>query len=468
MFLAEKVAERNGIPDLRDRARKAALDDVGLLSNDELRALVLHVEAARASLDAAEGHALAELEARNGCDIDVGLSTAGWLTDRGRVPRAVASSRVRVANKLRRDLPPVDLALGEGRISFDHARVLACAANPRVAEVFAELQDALVDAAEHAPFEVWRREVRGIVELVDQDGGHDPDADLARNQLHANWVGDELHIRGALVGEHALSFRQIVDTATDALWRRYRNDHERCPELAIPARSTLRALALQQLVLQGHAAGQTGPGPAVDITLVIHARPSPDADDQGGAERHDYGDCAGKCAPEPDDCEAGVEGDAKRWMDWVREIEQLGRFGPAGLTTLDGEPLRPAGLTHLLCDPIITRLTLDANGVPLDMSRQVRFATPAQRKALAIRDGGCAFPGCGHPAGWCDAHHIVYWEHDGDTDIANLVLLCRHHHGVIHRRGWNIRADPSGGFTITTPSGQTLHSHPAHAPPVAA
>ena len=77
---------------------------------------------------------------------------------------------------------------------------------------------------------------------------------------------------------------------------------------------------------------------------------------------------------------------------------------------------------------------------------------------LAIRDRGCVFPGCGAPPSWCDAHHIVDWDHHGDTDLSNLVLLCRHHHGVTHRHGWTLTADPDGDLTWTTPTGRTLHS----------
>ena len=85
---------------------------------------------------------------------------------------------MRVANKLRRDLDGVDRALGEGRISFDHARVLTGAANPRVADAIAGVQDDLVRSAEGSPFGAWQRGVAELVELADQDGGHDPADDI--------------------------------------------------------------------------------------------------------------------------------------------------------------------------------------------------------------------------------------------------------------------------------------------------
>jgi hypothetical protein len=187
-------------------------------------------------LDAVEGHCLAELEARDACDVDLGQSTVSWLTWEGHLPRRVAAGRVRVANKLRRELDGVDVALGDGRISFEHARVLADAANPRVAAQIAMVQDDLVASVQSSPFGAWQRGVAELVELADQDGGHDPQQDLARNRLHADRVGDTVEIRGQLVGEAALSFAQALDQATDALFLRYKADHDACPDIVIPAR----------------------------------------------------------------------------------------------------------------------------------------------------------------------------------------------------------------------------------------
>jgi hypothetical protein len=42
----------------------------------------------------------------------------------------------------------------------------------------------------------------------------------------------------------------------------------------------------------------------------------------------------------------------------------------------------------------------------------------------------------------CDAHHVVHWADGGGTDLANLVLLCRAHHRVIHTTGWEVRISP--------------------------
>ncbi|NHF63316.1 DUF222 domain-containing protein [Microcella pacifica] len=94
-------------------------------------------------------------------------------------------------------------------------------------------------------------------------------------------------------------------------------------------------------------------------------------------------------------------------------------------------------------------LTVDGHpdnaGQPLNLGRERRLFSRAQRLALAARDGGCRWPDCERPPSWCEAHHIEHWHRDrGKTDIAVGLLLCRHHHLLAHNNGWEIeRAGPS-------------------------
>ena len=37
-----------------------------------------------------------------------------------------------------------------------------------------------------------------------------------------------------------------------------------------------------------------------------------------------------------------------------------------------------------------------------------------------MRDGGCIWPGCDRPAGFCDAQHVTPWQQGGETKLANL------------------------------------------------
>lgn len=67
--------------------------------------------------------------------------------------------------------------------------------------------------------------------------------------------------------------------------------------------------------------------------------------------------------------------------------------------------MRGETVRRLACDAKISRLIVGPDSQPLDVGRSQRTATPAQRKALRIRDRGCRFPGCDRPAEWTDVHH---------------------------------------------------------------
>ena len=72
-----------------------------------------------------------------------------------------------------------------------------------------------------------------------------------------------------------------------------------------------------------------------------------------------------------------------------------------------------------------------------------RYATKAQRAALAVRDGnGCIHPGCIVPAHRCIAHHVRPWAAGGPTDLPNLVLVCCYHHRRIHHGRLHITQTP--------------------------
>ncbi len=109
-------------------------------------------------------------------------------------------------------------------------------------------------------------------------------------------------------------------------------------------------------------------------------------------------------------------------------VDTLGFTGPITAST--------AALVS--CDSTLTTVTVDGAGAPLDVGRAERLFTPVIRKGLAVRDGGCAHPGCGRPVSWCDAHHIQPWSSGGGTSLDNGVLLCRLHHTAIHHGGWQV------------------------------
>lgn len=371
-----------------------------VLSDDALASGTLVLEEARRFLDAAELMWLAELDRRGVTEAEFGQRSAAWLAHEANLPRAVATARVTTARKVTGELAGVGDALREGSIGFDHARVLADVANPRNTDGLAGVTGELCDAARLASFSRWQAEVRGLAAQLDADGGHDPAGDLPEPRLRARRVGDVTVVDGQLVGDGAHIAESALDQIADELFRRYARDAE-VTGVAVPRRCQLLAEAFVELCRRGLAVDVGGTrAPRTEATVVINAA-------------------------EP-------------------------------LLITDGSGLELADTTVLMCDPVLQPIITTFDGLPLALGRDQRFATPAQRRAVNQRDGGCVFPGCELPAAWTDTHHIDEWGNDGHSDVERMCGLCRFHHRVAHRPGWHIDIDPDGWTRWTRPDGHAF------------
>lgn len=119
--------------------------------------------------------------------------------------------------------------------------------------------------------------------------------------------------------------------------------------------------------------------------------------------------------------------DSGRGVGWLDDVE---------------ESVSVATIRELACDAGYRHLVIDDAGQPLYEGRLKRYFTPAQRRALAVRDGGCVWPQCTAPPGWCHAHHIEEWKANGNhgaTDIDNGVLLCPAHHHMLHDSAFTMK-----------------------------
>lgn len=111
-----------------------------------------------------------------------------------------------------------------------------------------------------------------------------------------------------------------------------------------------------------------------------------------------------------------------------------------GFAMLDTRERIPAALVRrLACNAGVIPVVLGGRSEPMNVGRKSRTFTAGIRRLLVARDGGCAFPGCDRPPKHCDAHHIKFWSHGGETSVENAVLLCRHHHTLIHQSGWEVK-----------------------------
>jgi hypothetical protein len=115
--------------------------------------------------------------------------------------------------------------------------------------------------------------------------------------------------------------------------------------------------------------------------------------------------------------------------------------GPgAARTGMDGR-ISAATARWLACDARISRMLIDADGLPLDVGREQRVVPPHIRRAVVERDRHCVFTGCEAPHWWCDVHHLLEWlADDGETSAENSGLLCERHHTKVHH-GYRVERD---------------------------
>ncbi len=108
--------------------------------------------------------------------------------------------------------------------------------------------------------------------------------------------------------------------------------------------------------------------------------------------------------------------------------------GCGGGVAANGEVLSPSTVRRMACDAGIIPVVLGDRGEVLELGRAVRWFTPAQKRAIWLRDRSCTYPGCTVPGQWCDAHHVEWWSRGGRTDVTNGALLCGRHHTHVHEK----------------------------------
>ncbi len=109
-------------------------------------------------------------------------------------------------------------------------------------------------------------------------------------------------------------------------------------------------------------------------------------------------------------------------------------------TLSDGCRISSGQARRMACELRILPQVFDGESLPLDHGRMKRLFQKPQRRAMERRDGGCTFPGCDRPPSWCVGHHArKTWGDGSGTDLDDGVLICPHHHRVVHAKGWEIR-----------------------------
>jgi len=121
----------------------------------------------------------------------------------------------------------------------------------------------------------------------------------------------------------------------------------------------------------------------------------------------------------------------------------------------DGPHVSAETSRRICCDAGISPIVTNNSGEPLNIGRKSRTIPPPMRRALRTRDDGCRFPGCTRKH-FIDGHHIKHWANGGETSLDNLVLLCRHHHRLVHEGGFGCERSDTGQLVFKDQHGEVV------------
>lgn len=391
------------------------MDDVWQAGDEELLLAVADVQE-RINRESASLVALVAEIATRGLAGDRGFrDTADLLRTVQNVSRTTARARVDAARALSplylitgervdAELPELAAAFAEGAVGAEHVRVVQrvlAMLPPHLHEHRPVLEADLVHHARTLDPDAVEKLGRRAIALLDPDGPRPREPKPSRNRFVLRPQGAGYEARGWLDTESAALLRTALSPLTTPV-------PPDGPAGARDERSSAERTGdgLVELARRMLAVGDLGVENGQPVTLTITV---------------------------PLDTLTSGTGSG------------LLGFGAGGLSAAvaAGDALR------LACDARVVPVVLGTAGEPLFVGREARLATRGQRRALAQRDGGCAHPGCEAPPQWCVAHHVRHWADGGTTDLDNLVLLCPHHHRMVHTGDWTIEI--VGGFPLFHP-----------------
>jgi hypothetical protein len=325
-----------------------------------------------------------------------------WMRNECGLSINSSAERVHLARTLPK-LPSTAAALAAGAIGFQHATVIARAADEVGADRRSDLEARSLEVAQKTDAGQLRRFTRSYRAICDHEAFLE-DAKYLHAQRRLRMtpgLDGQFNMEGMFDGEDG----SLIKTALDALMGPPSGDDSRTPEQR-------RADALTELARQ-YLGGSTQPAPQVGgqrAHLILVAR-----------------------------------------LETVRREAQAPPAEIAWFFPIPNETLR-----RLSCDCSRTAVAVDGRDDPLWVGSPTRSLPPALRTALAVRDKGCCFPSrggtpCGRPVEWCDGHHFVHWADGGPTNKANTGLLCRRHHRMVHEGGWRLSRGERGEVIAQPP-----------------
>ena len=301
---------------------------------------------------------------------DGSFSAACWLRARADVARVDGLRMARQARMLR-TMPATEAALADGSLSMAKAHLLFGVINERTRTRFDEHESLLLEKIGGLDVDQAKIVLAHWKRMADSDGPDPSDPGRNRASITTGWEG-RWHIDADLDPVSGAIVKAALDAITDRM-------HQDGRFTDLGANNTSSRRAADALVEMAHrSTGRTPEQGSVQAKMIVV-------------------------------------------VPWERLLEQQADPLAPPPELIGAGPVDLADVWRLSLLGTVQTLTLDQDGVPVNLGREVRLATEGQWIALKVRDRGCVVPGCGRPAEWCSAHHLRWWDRDqGRTDLANL------------------------------------------------
>jgi hypothetical protein len=352
-------------------------------------------------------------------------SCAHWLNFRCGIGMNAAREKVRVANALG-DLPLISAAFAKGEISYSKVRAMTRIATP-------ENEDSLLLWAKHctaSQIESLSSKYRKAVRQQEMESANEQYVERKLSYFYDD--DGSLVIKGRFPAEQGAMIVKALQMAIDRAEADTADVSAETPGLDVTEESwepiaAKRADALMEMAESYLANGPKGSSSADRYQVMLHVSAETLV---GASEAHDSSEqeISAETSPSPAEERSHIE---------------------------DGPHVSAETSRRICCDAAISPITTGKNGAPLNIGRKSRTIPPAMRRALRTRDQGCSFPGCTHQH-FIDGHHIEHWSDGGETSLDNLVLLCRHHHRLVHEGGFGCEKDVNGELVFSDQRGKPL------------
>ncbi len=376
---------------------------LGAVATESNEQLAASLEADFRQMAAAQGRILVrlgEFDRRLAFRDDGATSVVAWTAERFGVSAPTARALSHVGEKAW-DLPHLMGALCEGEVSFDKVRAVADVATP-------ETDRELSDQAKACTV----RELADVARTTSERQAA-ASSTPSRSEHDRRYVRFNDTFRTMTAQLPAESYAE-VKARLEAVARAIPTDEES----ETPTRWDQRLCDAFNEVIRSTSPGSAGGGGTASPFFVVAHVP----------------------------LTALVE-DAGQVTELAGELEHHG--------LIDTETVR-----KVACDATVAVAVDDDVGHTMYEGRARRFPTGAQRREVMRRDRHCRFPGCANVT-FADVHHIVPWRLGGLSDLENLSLMCRFHHGVVHRNGWTMSGNANEELTFLGPSGRIMTSRPS-------